>query len=245
MDVFASFKWIGLASILAACASREPARSVVDGTLSYRATATAVDFDKARFKAEGAALEDLANECSMIPKTTKVETEHHAKSDYENKVAAVVKVPLGDCMRARPTLEPQAIRAQAEVDLTTRLNFYQDFQETGRTPRPGRDVPRVQVPEELPVAPDRDSHWDDTEYFYVLRQTLAYQKQIPVLATPQAFESLTDARRFTAAVEPVEALLRAMQKNNPSLRIKPLAWSELKDPLRVPRPDCLRKEGPR
>lgn len=244
MDAFVSFRWLALASTLVACASRPPARSLDDDMLSYRATATAVDLEKARFKAEGAALEDLANECSLIPQTTRIETKHHDKRGYENKVEAVARVPLADCMRARPALEPQAIRNQADADLTSRLHRYQNFQETGRLPsHPG--AARVEVPEEMPIAPDRDSHWDDTEYFYVLRQTLAYQKQIPVLAPAQAFSSLSEARRFTAAVEPVEALLRAMQKNNPSLRIKPLAWSELKDPVRVARPECLRKEGKR
>lgn len=237
MDATAFFRSGLCALALSACATRPPARSVVDGTLRYRASARAVDAEQAILQAEGAALEDLANECSMIPNTTTIERRATGQTGYENKAAAIVKVPLNDCMRARPTLDPASVRALADPDLTARLKRYQDLQEMGKA-----GPVSVKVPEDLPVAPDRDSHWDDTEYYYVLRQTLAYQKQIPVLAPAGAFASLTDARRFIASVEPVEALLRAMQANNPSLRTKPLAWSEMKDPLRVTRPECLRRE---
>jgi len=240
MDDFGSFKSLGFAFLLAGCATSVPTRSVVGDTLSYHAVATAVDREKARFQAEGAALEDLANECSLIPKNTRVENENFDKGGYENKVGSTLMVPLAECMRARTTLEPNSIREVADPLLTARLKLYQDFVETGRVPFI-HEMVRVDVPEEMPVAPDRDSHWDDTEFYYVLRQTLAYQKQIAVLAPKSAFATLPEVRRFDAAVEPVESLLRSMQTNNPSLRTKPLAWSDLKDTPRVPRPECLRR----
>lgn len=214
-------------------------RSVEGNRIVYVGRATAVNKETAVAKAEGSALEDIANECSMVPKSTRVESRYSVRGTYEYDVRVKVSVEWAECDLARQTIDPGAIRYYANAPLTAQLLQYQDRNEDLKP-----QVLEIQPPQELPGVPERDSHWDDTQHYYVLRQALVYLKMIAVLAPKDAYAPFSaQAKQYAGSVQPVVQQLNSMQINNPALKDKPLAWTELHDRPRILRPDALVKRA--
>src|SRR4051794_40170297 len=94
---------------LAGCASHAPSqdapawtqansRTVDNGFIVYVGHAEAPNADRGEIKAEGVALEDLANECSFIPRGTRVENRYSAPNGEHVALAYVqVAVELQEC----------------------------------------------------------------------------------------------------------------------------------------------------
>ncbi|MBX3020062.1 MAG: hypothetical protein KF799_00170 [Bdellovibrionales bacterium] len=248
--------WFGLAIlILSACASiapqapspsAEPAwlsrgvRFTEGGRIIYVGAAGGLLKDGAISRAEGSALEDIANECSLIPKSTRIDSRYSVRGTYEYEVHVKLSVDAGECEMAKQAVEPAQIHYYASTPLTRQLLQAQD-----RVENVSASSLVVVPPRDLPQLPERDSHWDDTQHFYASRQALAYLKQIPVLAPDDAYAPFSpQSRQFAAAVQMGVQRLNSMQINNPSLKEKPMAWSQLPERPRYRRPDVLLKRLP-
>lgn len=240
-----------LALTLASCASeqkkiapewtRQPTRVVDGGYVVYVGSAAAPSADRASFKAEGVALEDLANECSLLPKGTRVEDRYSESGAHEAVAYVKVAVEFQDCERGRAALTPDAIRTVANVPFTAQLKRYQDLMETGELPAAGA-VPLVEPSVASEPAPTRDARVSEETHFYVTRQYVTYQKELVVLSPPDAYASGSpESKRFVSAIgEPARQLV-VMEKANPAWKSAPRPWSHLTERPELPRPAGLRR----
>jgi hypothetical protein len=219
----------------------EAPRQLEGERLVFTGNASAVDSANATFRSEGMALEDMANECSLVPRSAHVDKRYTERGTYEITVYTRVSVPAKECEDARQALNPSSIRAYAQPLLNAQLKRYQDYEEFGVIP--AANPKPVEVPGEVPSLPERDSHWDETLYYYVLRQGVMYEKQVVILTPENSFAPFSPAgKAFAAALEPALQELESMLANNPSLKQKAMAWSQLPEHPRLARPSVLSKK---
>jgi hypothetical protein len=217
----------------------QPTRSVDNGYIVYIGHGEGPNPEIATFRAEGGALEDLANECSMIPKGTR--TEDHFVEKTQSGSSAYVKVALEfqQCHEAQNSVDPEAIKKIANTSYTSQLKRYQDYEETGFMSA-SQEGPPIEPPAEFPEAPAREARWDDATHFYVTRQYVAYQKELVILAPPQSYTpGSVESQKLKAALAPATQNLVALQSKDPGLALHPQPWSQWKDRPHVSRPSSL------
>jgi hypothetical protein len=219
----------GLALTFVACSSppknegpawiHQPTRVVDNGYIVYVGMAHGFNAERAQFKAEGLALEDLANECSIVPKGTRIEDRYLTKDgeSHHPEDVAYVKLALEfqECEGAKRAIDPSDIRKVANVSFTEQLKKYQDLSETGEMPDP-QQVAQVTPPDQTAPPPERQAGWDDTTHFYAMRQYVAYQKEVVVLAPPTAYAPNTPATtQFVSQVQPASQQIAGIQSRSP------------------------------
>jgi hypothetical protein len=184
---------------------------------------------------EGQALEDLANECSMIPKGTRIEDRFTDNESQNTKVFVKVAVDFQECDAAMRTNDPNEIQKIANVAFTQQLKRYQDLRETGvLEARSETQITEPQVEMTSETAP----FWGDPSRFYETRQYVVYQKEIVVLSPPTAYApSSPESKRFTSLITPATKEIQRLQEKQPTIRAQP--WSHLPVPPRVDRPRVL------
>lgn len=233
-----------LMSVLAGCASKpvgpewihNPTREVDNGYIVYIGKGESSTAERSQFKAEGMALEDLANECSMIPKGTRIEDRYDEKDKYTDTAYVKVAVEFQECDAARKTLEPSEIKKIANVAFTEQLKRYQDLIETGEVPDRS-EVASIEPPAEPSPMPER-SGWSESTHFYVQRQYVAYQKEIVVLSPPTAYPTGSVAsQKFVQTVQPTSEQINNIETKDPAVR--KTAWSGIADRPRSIRPAAL------
>ncbi len=216
-------------------------RLVDHGYIVYVGTGSAPTLEKAQFKAEGIALEDLANECSMVPKGTRIEDRYTEKNKYETVAYVRIALEFKDCEEGKKAMEPADIKRVANVAFTQQLRGYQDLIETGEM-ADRTEYTDVMPPAEISPAPARDEHWSESTHFYVTRQYVAYQKEIVVLSPPTAYPpGSLQAKQFVSTVQPNVAQLETQQVAHPEFKTQPQAWSKLADRPKIDRPASLTK----
>src|SRR5579885_1472991 len=131
-----------LALLLAACGSsqknpdsdspawvHQPTRTVDAGYIVYVGVSEDPLLDQARFKAEGQAIEDLANECSFAPKGARVEDhfEHVTSTDHGlvHQAYSKVAVDFQSCEEAKSATQPDDIKKLANVAMAEEVKRYQ------------------------------------------------------------------------------------------------------------------------
>lgn len=237
--------------VLTACSSEpkrtqpewlhQPTRVVDGGYIVYVGSAAGPNADRAQFKAEGVALEDLANECSLLPKGTRIEDRYTEPVGREFVAYVKLAVEFQDCEAGRTALQPETIRAVANVSFTAQLKRYQDYMETGELSNsPGEAVAVAPPTEDLEPPPARDARRDETLHFYMTRQYVAYQKEVVVLAPPTAYApNSPETKQFVAGIAQPSQQLTVMEKNNPQLKAAPKPWSHLTEKPALARPKSL------
>ncbi len=219
--------WLPLGTLIfSACAStpispewtRQSTRQVDNGYIVYLGKGEASNPERAQFKAEGQALEDLANECSMIPIGTRIEDRYGEKDKHTSTAYVKVALEFQECEAARRALEPSDIKKIANVPFTQQLKRYQDLNETGDLPDRGQ-VAAIVPPSEPSPLPAGDGAWSPTTRFFVQRQYVVYQKQIVVLAPPTAYApGSVEAQKFVANVQPAAQQVVQSEVKDPTLR---------------------------
>lgn len=231
--------------------THQPTRIVDNGYIVYTGVATAPQPDRAQFKAEGIALEDLANECSMIPKGTRIEDRFVERQEGSPRAdsTAFVKIALEfqECEQAKRALDPAEIRKLASLGFTEQLKKYQDLSETGEMPVAGADG-EIEPPEEIPSPPAPVSGRGDSVHFFVVRQYVAYQKEVVVLSPATAYAPGSPrVEKFVAQVTPAAQQVQTLEHESPTLKTQ--AWSQipnrpqnLRPPSLAPKPNVKKLE---
>jgi hypothetical protein len=238
-----------LLTILSSCGSEpkktqpdwvhESTRSVDNGYIVYIGNGVAMSNERAQFEAEGQALEDLANECSMIPKGTRLEDRYFEKTGHEYLAYVKVGVEFKDCEEMKKTVDPTEIKKLANVSFTQQLKRYQDLIETGEMVAAGENT-EVELPSEISPAPPRASGMSENMHFYVVRQYVAYQKEVVVLSPSTAYAANSpESQRFVSSVQPVTQQLQTIETKDSQLRNQPQPWSKLADRPKLQRPNVL------
>lgn len=236
-----------LMTVLSSCSSepkqegpdwiRQPSRTIDNGYIVYVGYADDINQERARFLAEGVALEDLANECSFIPKGARIEDRYVGKK--KNTYGAYVKLAIEfkDCDEAQKSLEPAAVKEHANVAFTETLKRYQDFAETGEMSetRAGEIEP-LQT-----VQPTPTFAGNENVQFFAVRQYVAYQKEVVVLAPPAAYPPGAPATQaYIGAVQPASQQVATYAEAHPEMKSTTQTWSRLPDRPTVARPEGLK-----
>jgi hypothetical protein len=196
---------------------------VVDnGYIVYTESSEDADADKAKFKAEAAGLEDLANECSFIPKEARVEDRFERKVEHMHQAYAKVAIEFQVCDQARKATTPEAVRNMANVPMTEEVKRYQDLlgkADVGDVDEASDD----HVAENAPSAPSSGSThvaMNDQVYihYYVAQEQVWQYKQEVIMAPPAAYPpGSPQSTQFTNMVVARNEQIQTMQTTHPEL----------------------------
>jgi hypothetical protein len=228
-----AFLSFSLVVILAGCATgprlpewaQEPARIVDEGYIVYLGDGLEADPNQAQFAAEGMAIQDLANECSFVPKRARIENHFMTRARGGFEAYATIAVNYDVCEEAQQTVQPAQIKALASAPFMEELKRYQEF--IGNPPQQAPAGGASQGPPEPPTAMA-----DDVDFF-LARQYVAVQKENVILAPPGAYapgsyETRTYLTRVTRVIRPMQAYYA----RHPRLRAAPTTWSTIEPRVR-------------
>ncbi len=208
-----------------------PARTVENGYIIYVASGSDKDSARAAFKAEGQALEDLANECSFAPKGARVEDRYTENLGVLYKGYSKVGIEFRDCEQAKSAVLPDDIRKLANASMADEIKKFRDLTEGPQIAQADEDD--EDEPEEgaAPTsAPNQTRVYiRDTPQFFVVRDQVAVYKQQIILAPPTAYapnspETVTYMNRVGPRVQNIQSYENA----NPSIARSATTWTAVK-----------------
>jgi len=205
----------------------QPARTVDSGYIVYVAHAEDFTEEKALFKAESIALQDVANECSFVPKGTRIEDRYSEQLKNVHKVSVKVGLSYEDCEKAQNTNDPSAIKKLANAQMTDQLKHYQDLYEyqpptssqfaENQATDPNAGKGGLSSPSTSVQSPVQ---------FFVARQMVVYQKEQVILAPPTAYPpGSVQSNQFARSANQSQQQLQGYQQNNPQTRTWNNTWS--------------------
>lgn len=226
--------------------THQPARTVDGGYIVYVASSEDRSPEKAHFKAQSVAFEDLANECSFPPKGARTEdTFDIEKTGVLHTVYVKVAVDYQSCEEAKNAIQPDDIRKLANVAMTDQIKSYQAQYESppkamieecstddGLTP-PDSDLdgddcdvpPQTQTVLNSQQAPHVTSISSPTQY-YVVGQQVWYAKQEVILAPPTAYQANSpQTTQFTNQIATPVKQMNTYAAANPAVKTSPQTWS--------------------
>ena len=222
-----------------------PARTIDNGYIVFIGTSEDTNTERSKLKAEGLALEDLANECSLIPKGTVMEDRY---SKHEGRLInswVKVAVEFQVCDHAKNASTPEDIRQIANATFTEQLKRYQDFMASGElTAQTGKG--EVPPPDEWMTEANSSSQAvasysgpPQTQYF-AYRQNLAYQKEVVVLSGPTYFvQGSPEYVYVTKNIQVQNQNITQVVASNPTLSKSTASWSHIPNRPLVPPPPSL------
>ena len=205
---------------------RQPARTVDGGYIIYVASSEDRVLDKAEMKAQAAAIQDVANECSFAPKGTRLEDRYDNSLGILHRVYAKVAISYQDCQDAQNALDPEVIKRLANVALTEQVKRYQDAVDNEAYEVAENDNEGMNP--ELANTTGAPGPIHDQVHFFVVRQQIAYAKEVVILASSETYSSGSpQAMQFTQVVAPVATQVRTYQTANPAVASTTQSWSSL------------------
>jgi hypothetical protein len=169
--------------------TRQPVRTQTDSTITYIGTGEDRTPENALFKSDAIALQDLENECSLIPKTTSVQTDHFQEQvGIIYRSFSLVTVPVADCENAKNPLTLEQLHEQANPQLTAGVASYQKSYD---------------APEKEEIAPLTETQISagiaDASRLFIIRQQVALGQQGLILSNPSA-SSLENIKKAKASI---------------------------------------------
>ncbi|MDE1976652.1 MAG: hypothetical protein KGI84_05270 [Elusimicrobia bacterium] len=223
--------------------TQEPARLVDNGYIVYLGEAQEFNPNQAQFAAEGMAIQDLANECSFVPKRARVENHYVADANGSFEGYATVAINYDACVQAQNAVDPAQIKALASAPFMEELKRYQDF--IGSSPQltsfASAQNPEASASASAAPAPAPPPVTDDVNFFFA-RQYVAYQKQIVILSptyvyAPGSVAAKTYINNVTAVARP----MRAYYVQHPQLRTTRTTWSTIEPRVRQRYPRAFKR----
>ena len=218
--------------------TRQPARTVDQGYIVYIPSDEDSSPERARFKAEAQAIEDLANECSLAPKGARIEDHFDLVIGRLHQSFVKVAVDFQACEEARNALHPEDFQKLANVAMTEEVKRYQDEIEKpvlARNTEDGEEGDDVAANEA--ISNDTNPMLNQTRtpvfvaiqtgpQFFIVRQQIAYAKEVVILSPPQAYPpGAPQTVAFENNLRPVARNVTTYEKANPEVRTSPHTWS--------------------
>jgi hypothetical protein len=225
----------------------QPARTVDNGYIVYVGTGEDRTPERARFKAEGMAEQDLANECSFVPKGARIEDHYDTTAEGQHKSYAKLAIEFRDCEQAKGALDPAEIRKVANVAMTEQVKKYQEMigeNEEDLAQNDNEDVNPAVADTKTPSSP---RPIQNPSQFFFVRQVVAYQKQVVILSPPSTYAPGTPQyTQFVSHVTPASSQVQQYEAANPGIKNWPRTWSATPRRLNLARqPHNARPTGPR
>ena len=218
-------------------------RVVDNGYIVYVGTGEDPSLERGQFLAEGKALEDLANECSFAPKGTRIEDHYNAQAKYLFHSYAKVAVEIEECDKAQKATDPESVRQLANQSFTDEIKKYQEAVDEGE----GEEVAQNGQPLAAPANP-QPYVVHDTVGFFVVRQQIAYEKEVVILSPPAMYQpGAPETVAFTRVVEPATVGVQTYVHSNPEIMKAPTTWSNVpnRPQAYAIKPQSLRSMSPR
>lgn len=208
----------------------QPARTVDAGYIIYVGSGEDAVPQRASFKAEGQALQDLANECSFVPKGARVEDHYDDESGAAgaHKSYAKVAVDFQSCEEAKGALDADGIKKLANVAMTNEVKTYQEMMnEPPPAPIAEGSPPPYGAPG--PSGGTQVVFVRDEPSFFVMRSQVAWVKQTVILTpAPPLGVSPPPPNTQLAAIAGPSREIRGFEQANPTLRTNQRAWSQVR-----------------
>ena len=206
----------------------QPVRTVDAGYIVYIGTGEDHSAERAAFKAEAAALQDLANECSFAPKGTRTEDRFDEATGLLHHGYAKIAVEFRDCEAAKAAIQPDDIRKLANLAYNDEIKRYQDL-----VANPGDEVASDDDSEGVNEAidsrgppPGGSSGIRDPNHFFVVRQWVFYSKQDVILSPPQTYAANSvETTQFVNKVAPAQDQVQTYERNHPAVHTWANSWS--------------------
>ena len=222
-------------------------RNFDNGYIVYVGTGDDTSGDRAQFKAESAALEDLANECSFVPKGARLEDRFERTEGNLHEAYAKVAVEFQLCEDAKKAIAPDQVKRLANETMTAQIKKYQDMQgdqTTAETLASIGDEAEGETEISAPSTPSTPTpvRSNPNFRFFVIRQQVAVEKQTVILAPTTVYEPGTAASagymtRVAAASQRVEQI----QAARPEIKQTNQGWSAQQHHVR----ELVRQRDPR
>jgi len=217
--------------------TQQPSRTVDAGYIVYIGKGEDRSPGRARFKAEGMALQDLSNECSFAPKGTRIED--HAEEVIQGVTHSYAKIAIEfqDCEAARNAVTPEQIRTLANPQLASEVKRYQDAIDN---PQPDETRPLEYANNNGPSGGGGGGGGvmfiRSSSEFFIVRQQVAYSKQYVILAPaaqypPMAVQTVTPVRGVVVA----NSAVRQYEIANPQVRSSSQTFSAVRSQQRFVR----------
>lgn len=235
-------------AVLGGCASApalpdwtsQPARVVDNGYIVYTGSGLEGDPGAAQLAADGTAIQDLANECSFVPKGARVENQFRVKAKGGFEAYASVAVDFQTCEEAQQAVQPADIKKLASAPFTDELRRYQELIDNASEVVSAGGSAENAAPQSAqnPAAPPVVSNDVD---FFLARQYVFYQKQVVILSPPGAYAPGSyETQVYLRNVTPVIRPMQVYYARNPRLRSTPATWSVFEPKVRRRYPRAFR-----
>ncbi|MBI3555127.1 MAG: hypothetical protein HY074_02540 [Deltaproteobacteria bacterium] len=206
----------------------QPVRTIEAGYIVYIGTGEDKNAERAAFKAEAAALQDLANECSFAPKGTRTEDRFTETTGLLHHGYAKIAVEFRDCEAAKSAINPDDIRKLANAAYSDEIKRYQDLVQ-----HPGDEVAADDDSDGVNEAidsksppPGGGSGVRDSNHLFVVRQWVFYSKQDVILSPPQTYAANSiESTQFVNKVAPAQDQVQTYERNHPEIHSWNNAWS--------------------
>lgn len=176
--------------------TRQPARALVGDELVYIGIGEDRKKENAKTKAEAYALQNLANDCSFIPKDARIQDKSFEESSgIITRIYAQASVSSTSCEKAKSATDPAQIVAMANPEFVARVSDYQTLYDP---PEPEEAMP-------LRGATSGPSIMD-VHRLVIVRQQVALTKQDIILYeqspdNPPQMDGVTAASRAVSGYE--------------------------------------------
>lgn len=231
---------------------QQPTRTVDNSYIVYVGSAEDVTPDRANFKAEAVAIQDVANECSFAPKGTRVEDRYNSFAVGNYTAYAKVAITIDDCEAAKQTIDPEKIKAVANVAMTDQLAHYQQMEYN--VPQAGQQVAEADEPvtgggggsgaNPAIYSTGAPPPIQSTGEFFIIRQQVAYQKQVVIMAPPGAYPpGSPQTQTFVRQVQPATTQVQTFEHANPQTRTWQNSWSGFERNPTAPLPRSMQRRN--
>jgi hypothetical protein len=193
--------------------------------------------ERARFKAEGMAIQDLANECSFAPKGTRVEDHYDQPVGVIFRSYAKVGIAFQDCDDAKAAIQPAEIQKLASAPLTQELKRYQDAVDT---PEDEETVASASEGSGANPMIYRTTPIQNDSGFFVVRQQVAFMKEDVILVPQNYPPNSPQSQTFVQQVAPAQNSVQTYETAHPVVRTWPQSFSANRPNAFAHQPSALR-----
>ncbi len=182
----------------------------------------------AKFKAEAKGLEDLANECSFVPRGTHIEEEITQKTKDQFIVFAKLVIDHSICEEAKKSLKFSEIESLANLGYTEQILKNQSQNPEPNNSKISSMSPKQKV--ERILSSDESNVVGDDGDFFMERQQIAFLKEAILLSSRGLYpKKLVISDKMTAVLAQKIQAVQSYEAANPALKSSSVTWSFAKE----------------